>query len=241
MIFFYFIECLINSMKEFYQVIIIIDNYDDIYVKEHLKYTYIDKLVQFKKIKFILCGNGIIFYRFIQQYFSNNDLCYKFIYIKTLELNLDKNNNDYLDFLKRKYDGKNQKILCFLILFKKALDPINGFDNFANFNDFPSQFFMFKKKVNKVFIKFYNDNLSTNLENDIKLYLLNDIVFFDLDLFNNFSFKGKKEEELILTLLQLGKIIISLLIEEKNILKVREIVSIKNEIKINHVIDIKVQ
>ena len=85
------------------------------------------------------------------------------------------------------------------------MDPINGFDNFTNFNDFPSQFFIFEKKVNKIFIKFYNDSLSTNLENDIKLYLLHDIAFFDLDLFNNFAFKGIIEEELFLTLFQLGK------------------------------------
>ena len=234
-----FIQCLANSMKDFYEVIIIIDNYDDIYVKEKLWYNYIDKLIQYKIIKFIFCGNGIIFNRFIQLYFSNNILCYKFIYIKTLYLNLDCKNNDYLNYLKKKYDGKNSKILCFLILFKKALDPINGFDNFSNFNDFPSQFFIFEKKLNKVFIKFYNDNLSIILENDIKLYLLQDIVFFDLDLFNNFGFKGIIEEELILTLLELGKIIISSPIEEKNILKVSEILSIKNESNINNEINIK--
>ena len=114
---FYFIECLINSIKDFYRVLIIIDNYDDIYVKEHLKYTYIEKLVQYKKIKFILCGNGIIFNRFIQEYFSNNELYYKFIYIGTLELNLDKNNNDYLDYLKKKYDGKNRVIYIISFLY----------------------------------------------------------------------------------------------------------------------------
>ena len=187
-------------------------------------------------MKLIICGNGEFFNKLISKYFSDESMNYNFIYIDNLELNIDKDNNEYIDYLKNKYKDNLPEITFYLILFKKALNPINGFEDFKKIFDFPSQFFLIKKESNNnVSLAFiYNNNSQNFLEKNIKLYLLTDITFSKLNFLNNLSFKGILVEELIIQSLEIGKIITNG-ISEENIITVDEIISIsKNEIISNN-------
>ena len=231
-----FIRFLIINMKNlFYDIIaIVLDNYEDFYMKKKLTNIYVENIIEIlskSKLKLIICGNGLYFNNLISEHFSGAKMKIDFYYIDDLQLqNLRQPNNDYLDYLINKYKIQS-KVLFYLVLFKKALNPITGFIDFKNIGDFPSQFFIFKKKTNdkNIFIQFYSSELINNIDRDIKFYLLSGIVFDDLNYFNNLGFKGIVEEEIILTEFELGKIF-STNIEENNILTVKEIVSISSEV-----------
>lgn len=231
-----FIKIFIKIIENIFygKIIIILDNYDELYMNEKITSIYIENInniLSKSKIKVIICGNGVFFNQLISEYFSDNKMKYNFYYIDDLELkDLRQANNEYLDYLIKKYDNNKSKILFYLVLFKKALNPITGFSDFKNIDDFPSQYFIFSKnkKDKKIYIQFYSNESINNIEKDVKFYLLSDLVFFDLQFFNNLGFKGIVEEEIILTLFELGKII-TIEIDENNILMVNEIFSISNE------------
>ena len=149
-------------------------------------------------MKLIIWGNGKFFNKLISKYFSDKSMNYNFIYIDNLKLNLNKDNNEYIDYLSNKYKNNISKITFYLILFKKALHSINGFEDFKNIIDFPSQNFIFNKYTNNnkdVSLTFIFDNNSKNfLDNNIKFYLLSDITFSGLNYLNNLSFTGIIEE-----------------------------------------------
>ena len=251
------IQIIIEKFKN--NALIIIDNYDDIYVDRKLDYIYIENLLKHNdKAKIIFCGNGNFFNYLIIHYFSGKNNKYKFLYIDNLNLDLSNDNNDYINYLNKKYNNNKSKIIFYLLLFKRAINPINisfiidtfylkyaeaasyslekynGFINFENMDEFPSQFFEFKKIDKVVTINFYKTNYENFVDNDVKIFLIKDIIFFDLTLFNNSAFKGIVEEELIITLIEMGKIILTKEIDKNNIIKVKEILSIKEENKDNY-------
>ena len=165
--------------------------------------------------------------------------------IKELEKNISDNKNEYLDYLLERFDKDKNKVIFYTILFKKILDPINGFNNFRFISEFPSQFYEFTKNDNnKIIIKFYRERIFEELENKIKNYFLNDLVFCDLKYFNNNNLKGFVEKEIIINLLENGKIL-NEKINNENIIKVDKINEIEfekkltNEIQINKPILIK--
>ena len=224
------------------QVIIVIDNYDDLYSnKEELSNYFIENIIlclRNTKHKLIICGNGIFFNSLISEYFSNNNMKYEFIYIDSLELDLEDNNNTYLNYLEKKYNGNITKKIFFLILFKKAMNNVTGFSDFKNISDFPSQFFIFKKnKDGDVIINFYKKDVINLLEKNIKFHLLNDLTFFDLKIINNLSIKGIVLEEIIINLIEIRKLIEGFEITDKNIIRVKEIISINDDTIQNNNID----
>lgn len=73
------------------------------------------------------------------------------------------------------------------------------------------------------------------LENEIKNNHLNDLVFSELQYFNNIGFKGFVVEELIINQIEVGKLF-NKQIPEKNIVIVEKLINISNEI-LNEKID----
>ena len=62
-------EFIINEIKN--TIVLVLDNYDDLYTHEAFSNTFISYLnIILKKIKLILCGNGKFFNYLINQYFS---------------------------------------------------------------------------------------------------------------------------------------------------------------------------
>ena len=243
-----FIDCVSNLLNLFGdKIIIFIDNYDDLLVQNAINQEYIEtlqkKISMNKQIKFIICGSGQYFNVMIYNYFKGNYLKYNFFYINNMGiLTLEKyynNPDEYLEYLNKKYNNNPSQIIFFIILFKKVTNPITGFDDFKNIKEFPSQFFEFikQKENNKIIIKFYKDNVFTELENRIKNSNLNDLVFHDLNYFNNNSFKGFVEEELIINLIEVGKLLLNFVICKENIITVNELINIKIEKLINKIND----
>lgn len=243
-----FIDYISNLLQLFDEnIIIVIDNYDDLLVQKIIDKEYVEtlqkKILTIKKIKFIICGSGQFFNEMIYNYFKGNFLKYKFFYINNMGLiNLDNFNNnpdEYLEYLKEKYNNNLSQVIFFIILFKKVTNPITGFDDFKNIKEFPSQFYEFikQKENNTILIKFYKDNVFKELENKIKSINLNNLVFHDLNYFNNNSFKGFVEEELIINLIEVGKLLLNFEISKENIITVNELINIKDEKLINKIND----
>ena len=159
------------SNELFSKTVIIIDNYEDIYSKENLDEKLIEEYLQLLKenMKIIICGNGIFFNKLISQNFSDESLRYNFLYINNLELNIEIDSNEFIDYLATKYKNNSSKILFCLILFKKVLNSINGFEDFKNIVDFPSKFFIFNKQSKNVTLTCNFTNAKNFLENNIKI------------------------------------------------------------------------
>ena len=238
-----YISKLSNLFEE--KIIIIIDNYDDLLVQNPIDQKYVEaiqeKLLMNKQIKFIICGSGQIFNEMIYNYFKGNSLKYNFFYINNMGImNLENYNNnpdEYLEYLNEKYKNNLNQVIFFIILFKKLTNPITGFDDFKNIKEFPSQFYEFIKQKgnNKIIIQFYKEDVFKELENKIKYNNLNDLVFQDLKYFKNNSFKGFVEEELIINLIEIGKLLSNFQICKENIITVNELINIKNEKIINEI------
>ena len=238
-----YISKLSNLFEE--KIIIIIDNYDDLLVQNPIDQKYVEaiqeKLLMNKQIKFIICGSGQIFNEMIYNYFKGNSLKYNFFYINNMGImNLENYNNnpdEYLEYLNEKYKNNLNQVIFFIILFKKLTNPITGFDDFKNIKEFPSQFYEFIKQKgnNKIIIQFYKEDVFKELENKIKYNNLNDLVFQDLKYFKNNSFKGFVEEELIMNLIEIGKLLSNFQICKENIITVNELINIKNEKIINEI------
>ena len=239
----HFIKHIISLIHD--QITIVIDNYDDFLVKKPIDLEYIKQLHRIlllnNKIKIIICGSGIFFNEMIYNYFKGYPIGYDFYYINNLDSlideNLSKNSNEYLQYLLKKYNNNMNEVIFYIILFKKVTNPISGFDDFKIIKDFPSQFheFINDKISNCTIIKFYNENYFRMLENEIKNNHLNDLIFYNLKYFNNNAFKGFVEEELIINLIEIGKIF-DKKIPEQNIVIVDELIKIKNE-KTNKIFD----
>lgn len=86
-------------------------------------------------------------------------------------------------------------------------------------------------------LKILKNNVFTELENKIKNSNLNNLVFHDLNYFNNNSFKGFVEEELIINLIEVGKLLLNFVICKENIITVNEVINIKIEKLINKIND----
>lgn len=234
-----YISILINE-----NIIIVIDNYDDFFVKEQIDSEYIEKLHSIlllnRKIKVIICGCGKFFNEMIYNYFKCKILKYDFFYIDNMNIindkDLNEGSNEYLQYLLKRYNNDLNEVIFYIILFKKIINPINGFEDLTIIKDFPSQFHEFKReKDNKTIIKFYNEEYFSILENEIKNNYLNNLVFCELKYFNNNSFKGFVEEELIINLIEVGKLFNNK-IPKENIIIVDELINIKEE-KLDKLID----
>ena len=75
------------------------------------------------------------------------------------------------------------------------------------------------------------------MEKNIKFHLLNDLTFFDLKIINNLSIKRIVLEEIIINLIEIGKLIVGFEITDNNIIKVEEIISINDDPIQNNNID----
>ena len=238
-----YISTLLNLFED--KIIIFIDNYDDLLVQNAINQEYIEtlqkKISMNKQIKFIICGSGQYFNEMIYNYFKGNYLKYNFFYINNMGIitleKLNNNPDEYLEYLNKKYNNNLSQVVFFIILFKKVTNPLTGFDDFKNIKEFPSQFYEFikQKENNKIIIKFYKDNVFEELVKKIINSNLNELVFHDLNYFNNNSFKEFVEKELIINLIEVGKLLLNFEICKENIITVNELINIENEGLINKI------
>ena len=253
--------------KKISNPIIVIDNYDDIYIKksnEILSREIINqKLLINKNIKFIICGNGkfindLIYKKILSLSIDSN---YEIIYNNDLDLKIDnkpfieyfleqnktnyeKLNSEFKDYFIRKY--KNEEIiLSQLIIFEEYVVSKQNFrDNHPFLQDFPIQFFK---------IIFKEGNLCFNLDylykklfefsnNLIKYYILKGVMIaLDMKEVQNIlhkSVQGYLLERYVISMFEFNKIIVDLEIPSENIIKIEEICKINEDnVQVNNLIN----
>ena len=249
----------ISNYKKIKNTIIIIDDYDDIFMDEDeiMNLDIINEnLIKPSngKIKFIICGNGkfinnLIFY-FITKKINNNKFEIAYYNELDLEINkkklinlfyeVDKNKyKDYIDeYLKKLYNCDKNKIAFNLILYEELIKlKYNFYQNDNLLINFPIQFFkIIYVDDNSYFNIDYQCPELINFSNSIlKSYIFQKInieININEEGQNMFVVHGFVEERLIIVLFESNQLINDFEIPEKNVLNIDKLCEI-NENNIN--------
>ena len=243
-------------MKYSYKPIIIIDNYDDLFMKKN---RIMDLNILFdlsykfgKEINFLISGNGkyinqLIYYYFFPEQKQITPLEYKLYYIKDFHLKHDEDNkiiylykeydNGIENYFKKLYEN-NEEIIKNIIVSHQLIKFQKNFNMDFLFLNIPLQFFIIEeeKKDDKkiITVHYQNEKYQKNFNKIILPYIIEKSIK-TLNC-NNHSLKGILFEGLITGLFECNKLIEGLEFKENNIIEVYEIYNIteKNENNINY-------
>ena len=244
------------KMNYSYKPIIIIDNYDDLFMKKNRK---MDLNILFnlsskfgKEITFLISGNGkyinqLIYYYFFPELKKFIPLQYQLYYIKDFHLKHDEDNkiiylykeydNEIENYFKKLYENK-EEIIKNIIISHQLIKFQKNFNMDFLFLNIPLQFFIIKeeKKDEKkiITLHYQNEEHQKNFNKIILPYIIEKSIK-TLNC-NNHSLKGILFEGLITGLFECNKLIEGLEFKENNIIEVYEIYNIteKNENNINY-------
>ena len=244
------------KMNYSYKPIIIIDNYDDLFMKKNRK---MDLNILFnlsskfgKEITFLISGNGkyinqLIYYYFFPEQKQITPLEYKLYYIKDFHLKHDEDNkiiylykeyeNEIENYFKKLYENK-EEIIKNIIISHQLIKFQKNFNMDFLFLNIPLQFFIIEeeKKDDKkiITVHYQNEKYQKNFNKIILPYIIEKSIK-TLNC-NNHSLKGILFEGLITGLFECNKLIEGLEFKENNIIEVYEIYNIteKNENNINY-------
>ena len=169
----------INEINEIKNPIIILDDYDDIYMNEEeiMNESIINNISKYNKFKFIICGNGKYINKLMLNYLSgipyNNN--YEIAYYNDFDIILkDKNvcnllyevdkkegEKEILEYLTKRYSGK-EELLLKLITYEELIKINYEFDlNDCYLNELPIQFFklIYMNDKKKFHINYLNEYL----------------------------------------------------------------------------------
>ena len=249
--------------------IIVLDDYDDIYLDyaEIMNKNIVDNLSKYNNFKFIICGNGRFINQLILNFLSKNEydkknqIAYyndfeielkgKKIYNLLYEVNKESCKNEFQEYFNMKYINKEEMLLK-LISFEELIKINYNFylkDDFLN--ELPIQFF--KIIYNKEKQYFNIDHLCEDLLNiyDYEIqFLITQKIKININLNEDLEKLNKLEgcilERLIIGFFETNKLLKDMYIPKENIIRIDEIYNInenniekKENIKDNYPILIK--
>ena len=245
----------INEIDEIKNPIIILDDYDDIYMneKEIMDENTINNISKYNKFKFIICGNGEYINKLMLNYLSgipyNNN--YEIAYYNDFDIILkDKNvcnllyevdkkagEKEILEYLTKRYSGK-EELLLKLITYEELIKINYEFDLKDSYlNELPIQLFklIYMNEKKKIHINYLNEYLLNLYDLEIKNLILQKIKINinlneelgKLSILQDYIF-----ERYIIGLIEINKLFDDMIIPKENIIKVEEIYNLEeNNIK----------
>ena len=252
----------ISEYNKIFNPIVVIDDYDDIYMKQEeiLNKDIINQqLLIHKKIKFIVCGNGMLMDDLIYkketgfeseenyEVLYNNDLDLKInnkpfmeYFLEQKEDNYKKVYYEFKDYCNLKYKSE-QKILSKLITFEKYVKLKLDFGaEDPDLEEFPIQFFrIIRERDNPYFKLDYLYPKLFEISNDlINYYVLNKIMI-QINIHNTLKkqriIQGYLIERYIISMFENNIIIKDFKIPINNIITVEDIYNINsNNIQTNN-------
>ena len=169
----------INNEKNIDKPIIILDDYDDIYMDENeiMNENIINYILNFSKLKYIICGNGKLINNLvltsligINDYYKFSSYNYVILYYNDFEIKINnkkvtnllyemdkkKCEEEFKRYFEKKYNNNKNELLLKLITFEELIRMNHEFKlNDILLNELPIQFFkiIYNKEKNIFYVK----------------------------------------------------------------------------------------
>ena len=245
----------INNEKNIDKPIIILDDYDDIYMDENeiMNENIINSLLKFSKLKYIICGNGKLINNLaltsltgINDYYKFNSYNYVILYYNDFEIKINnkkvtnllyemdkkKCEEEFKRYFEKKYNNNKNELLLKLITFEELIRMNYEFKlNDILLNELPIQFFkiIYNKEKNIFYVNYlYEEEINTSNQEIQSLVTKKAEININLD--EHLRKLPKLEEclfeRLIILSIETNSFLKNMFIPNENIIKVEEIYNI---------------
>ena len=245
----------INNEKNIDKPIIILDDYDDIYMDENeiMNENIINSLLKFSKLKYIICGNGKLINNLvltsligINDYYKFSSYNYVILYYNDFEIKINnkkvtnllyevdkkKCEEEFKRYFEKKYNNNKNELLLKLITFEELIRMNHEFKlNDILLNELPIQFFkiIYNKEKNIFYVNYlYEEEINTSNQEIQSLVTKKAEININLD--EHLRKLSKLEEcifeRLIILSIETNSFLKNMFIPNENIIKVEEIYNI---------------